>query len=798
MGEKIYFLSHSKENKAIVKEIANKLGLELCWIDEGEIRAGESIFKKIDKGIADSRIFILFWSKYSSKSYWVSEEMSQARIRELRDRGGFRIIVVKLDKTELPNYFAHRFYLDIEEGIGYIVNKIQHVVKDLTPHEVFTGDEILKSSFQNRESEINKLETFSLMDDYSGTLILGMDGMGKTSFVKRATTILFPHLTPIWINLDIVQTPLRLISSFARPLSLNIIDIESVANEPLKFWREKILSDIASSENLYIILDNYSTPRQFDRSQIMEDLLSNIVSDLIKIKKKENPGLIIVSSIKPEFNAQILARIGNITIRKMEEKYMVRALRYHLSRLSVNENNYDRQRFVELAKVLQGYPLALGLAATQISELGFERVINNIETLHKLLIRLAQDLVSNIPLNKNEIKTLILLATAKKSLNDYLIKQIIDGTNNIDSLINKQLIDISGAGYAPHAVVQTYILESMATPEEIIEAHEKLANLFTKEWEDAPDKSAACAEYGSLACYHALAAGKESEAKIIEMAYKEEAKIAAVELYRRGKYDTALKYLENLREMEESMEPILEFYYALCLNRNYQSEEALIIIDSLIKKDSSISRSHHARGSILKTLRRNDEALESFRKAVATSDRKNVVALSSLASQLCKMDKMKEALRYAKEAFNRDPTDSQVISILVDIHHQMGDDLKALNILNEALKKRKTDKRLNARAGIIAKGLGKLTEAISYLNIAIEEPKIPHAIIALADVYIELGNYEKAESILNRFPYKHYKEVGYWITKANLLRHTKKYDNALICIKKALEIDDRNTFIYRT
>ncbi len=171
---KLFFLSYSTKDQEFIKRVTEALGKELCWLYQWEVKPGESIFK-FDRGIADSRIFVLFWSKNAVSSQWVEEEISQARIRLFRDKG-FRLVVVRLDSTSLPDSLAHRVYIEGAKGVDHVVENLKSLERDLTPDEVFFGKPVLKDFFQNRQRELDKLEQLALSGAYSGILVLGPNG----------------------------------------------------------------------------------------------------------------------------------------------------------------------------------------------------------------------------------------------------------------------------------------------------------------------------------------------------------------------------------------------------------------------------------------------------------------------------------------------------------------------------------------------------------------------------------------------------------------------------------------------
>src|SRR5208337_4258496 len=112
--DKLFFFSHSTQDNTIVLKIADKLGKDNCWLYEWEDKDKANIFK-YDSGIADSKIFVLFWSKNASLSPWVKEEVDIGRYRWINELG-YRPLIVLLDNTPLPIALRHRDRIDIDKG----------------------------------------------------------------------------------------------------------------------------------------------------------------------------------------------------------------------------------------------------------------------------------------------------------------------------------------------------------------------------------------------------------------------------------------------------------------------------------------------------------------------------------------------------------------------------------------------------------------------------------------------------------------------------------------------------------
>ena len=100
MAKPLVFLSHSKQDRAFVEQVANDLrksGVS-CWYDEWELLPGDSLRKKIfEDGIARCELFIVYITNHSLDSKWVQEEYDAAFVKEIEDKGGFLATFVESD-----------------------------------------------------------------------------------------------------------------------------------------------------------------------------------------------------------------------------------------------------------------------------------------------------------------------------------------------------------------------------------------------------------------------------------------------------------------------------------------------------------------------------------------------------------------------------------------------------------------------------------------------------------------------------------------------------------------------------
>src|SRR6185436_6566575 len=96
------FLSHSSQDKATVRDVAERLrkdGLRV-WLDEWVIKPGDSIPSKIEEGLEDSRVLVLCMSANAFGSDWATLEGHTFRFKDPLNKER-RFIPLKLDAAEI-------------------------------------------------------------------------------------------------------------------------------------------------------------------------------------------------------------------------------------------------------------------------------------------------------------------------------------------------------------------------------------------------------------------------------------------------------------------------------------------------------------------------------------------------------------------------------------------------------------------------------------------------------------------------------------------------------------------------
>lgn len=109
------FLSHSSKDKFFVGKLAEKFnehGVKV-WIDEAEIKIGDSLLEKITEGVKTSDYLVIILSHNSVESNWVQKELQMAMTREIL--GSKVILPLLIEKCEIPFFLKDKLYADFTD-----------------------------------------------------------------------------------------------------------------------------------------------------------------------------------------------------------------------------------------------------------------------------------------------------------------------------------------------------------------------------------------------------------------------------------------------------------------------------------------------------------------------------------------------------------------------------------------------------------------------------------------------------------------------------------------------------------
>lgn len=116
------FLSHNHNDKDFVRKLARDIdshGIKV-WIDEAEMKIGDSLVQKIREGIDSVKYFAVILSENSINAPWVINELDVAMNYQINDK--IKVLPVLLTKVALPGFLVGKLYADFTEPQKYNEN----------------------------------------------------------------------------------------------------------------------------------------------------------------------------------------------------------------------------------------------------------------------------------------------------------------------------------------------------------------------------------------------------------------------------------------------------------------------------------------------------------------------------------------------------------------------------------------------------------------------------------------------------------------------------------------------------
>jgi hypothetical protein len=111
----VWFLSHSSADKAFARQLHASLSAVRisCFLDEIDIKVGDSIPARVFDSIATTTHFLFVISASSIASQWAMEELAAAQMRQL-DHPESVVLPVLLEGIEVPAQLRHLRYADFQ------------------------------------------------------------------------------------------------------------------------------------------------------------------------------------------------------------------------------------------------------------------------------------------------------------------------------------------------------------------------------------------------------------------------------------------------------------------------------------------------------------------------------------------------------------------------------------------------------------------------------------------------------------------------------------------------------------
>jgi GNAT superfamily N-acetyltransferase len=166
------FISYAHADKKVAQGIASGLSAHgvRVWIDEGELRVGDSLIERILEAVHDVHFVVGIVSPNSVSSSWCQKELAMALDGGLKQKR-VKVLPLRLGNVEMPPILASTLYLNVDDP-NDLVLVVERLFRDAVRHyeEHFTVKNGRKTQgvYQVRLAALDDMEaTIGLFDEAS-------------------------------------------------------------------------------------------------------------------------------------------------------------------------------------------------------------------------------------------------------------------------------------------------------------------------------------------------------------------------------------------------------------------------------------------------------------------------------------------------------------------------------------------------------------------------------------------------------------------------------------------------------
>jgi hypothetical protein len=148
--ESSIFISYAHADKEMARALAEALRRRSLkvWIDEGELKVGDSLIERIATAIAEIDFFLALVSESSRDSNWCRKELALAVTGGL-GREGVKVLPVRVAQTQMPHSLLDVFHLELDETN---IEEVAEKVADAIPKHRTEQQELMVKRQQSRRA----------------------------------------------------------------------------------------------------------------------------------------------------------------------------------------------------------------------------------------------------------------------------------------------------------------------------------------------------------------------------------------------------------------------------------------------------------------------------------------------------------------------------------------------------------------------------------------------------------------------------------------------------------------------
>ncbi|MDP4181175.1 MAG: tetratricopeptide repeat protein, partial [Bacillota bacterium] len=337
-----------------------------------------------------------------------------------------------LIKEDILIYDSNNGWITNEEYLSTLVNKVRYKNNFLPRNNLPTET----TQFVGRKDEIRKI--CALLEEARLVTLIGPGGIGKSRLSLKVALICLSKFTDgvFWIPLSQITKTELLISNIAKILNIPEIEGHNTLDA---------IKSTLKSKRLLIILDNFE--QIIDSVSVLADLLS-IAANLSLLVTSRQPLKIYGEHLYSVPPLEIPDINSDLTVEFLEKQPAV-SLFLARARAIKNDFNITEENASQIAKLcacLEGIPLAIELAAANISQISIQTMLNQSQNRLSWLIDGSNSLPDRQWTMKNTIewgynllsanqkRIFMRLGVFKGKFNIKAISAVINKNNDIENL----------------------------------------------------------------------------------------------------------------------------------------------------------------------------------------------------------------------------------------------------------------------------------------------------------------------------------------------------------------------------
>lgn len=405
------YLAHSSIDKTYVDRVALSLGRARVVYDKMYFEPGVDLRDSILDGLDKSRLFVFFVSKHSLESTYVKFEIDEANWKLLRDEmaGAITIIIDKdIKSTQLPQWMQRSLVVSIESP-----TQATRIIRTrLIQEDGFDK----QPPFVGREKDLAEFsrELIAPSEDNPRrlTVISGLDGVGRRTFVRRAfKDYLSLEIGPILI--------LEETSSFDT-LHLQLLDEAMGLSSRTEVSRAlAAFAALTKREKgrelarlIAIITKNNTAPVIVDQNALLDDYggyLDEFTYIIDALKEYEDTYLVIIHRRRPNLSS-IATESPRVAFHRVDPLNLddTELLLRQVLRMANIEATSNQVRTLGL--YMGGYPPTIELACTYAKFYGLETLIADKASLAEFQVRTFAPIINKLEIDEKEWEILRMLA----------------------------------------------------------------------------------------------------------------------------------------------------------------------------------------------------------------------------------------------------------------------------------------------------------------------------------------------------------------------------------------------------